>query len=447
MIKKNIKYLLVLIISLVINLWSIDSKKIPNLWIDNDHYDSLSYITIAKQINRGEWPDLSFRTPTYPLYLSLFTATDNLKLAVYGSAVIGAIGSMAILWIILQFTTSTVWALMGTIFIIFNLGITNYQSIILTESIAPTLAIFCLLTNLRILKNKKLNGLGIIGIIVADWLFMFLKPTFVVLPLILKLIYLLGSYIFPKLVSPTRRKNILRFGLINLFFIFSFLGYNYIRTGKAQLSTVKAYNILGKLMNYGWLDTAEYYQDAPPEVLKTIEIYNKYGRPESPYKLMNFLEEEIVLNNRQISLDNINFYLSSKNKLHYIDRTLHLIPNNFNANPEIYTWRPDKMANNPIVNLFDYIHRILNASKMYVTVLCLIIFLKMVKKSDSKSILLGSMLFMAIFVVMANSVFGYIDFGRLRQPVDILFNIFIFIPFLLQKNKRLKKANCDTIRE
>jgi hypothetical protein len=54
----------------------------------------------------------------------------------------------------------------------------------------------------------------------------------------------------------------------------------------------------------------------------------------------------------------------------------------------------------------------------------------MVKKFDSKSILLGSMLFMAIFVEVAISVFGYGETGRLRQPVDSLFNIFLFVPFL-----------------
>jgi len=434
-LKKYQGYFFVFLISLAINFLIIDYKKSPVIFPDSG-----SYINIAKQINKHEWPDFSMRTPTYPLYLSIFTPTNNLLLSVYFNAIIGALGSVLLLWISLQFIPSVFLASIITIFITSDLGIINYQSTILTESIAPALMLFCLFANLQIIKNKKINFFGFFCISLADLLIMFLKPTFIILPLILKIIYLLITYLFPKIIPHSKRKSLVVLSLINLVFILSFIGYNYTRIGKFQISTLKQINTFGKLIGYGYLDSSKLYPDAPPELLTAIETYSKYTKPDkSPYLLLNLLEKDKKIKNTSIFLNETNKYLLSKNKPDFVLQTLLLIPINFNLRPSLYSQPSIRAQNNPIIKTTDLTRGHLYSSNLYAILLCLFLLTKMIINTDTRSILLGSMLLFCFFTVSAISFFSYSEFQRLRQPIDILLNLFLFLPFyyiFTNKNKK-----------
>lgn len=419
------RYWLVFGISLLINFLSINRQSIPTSW--NNPYDSPSYISTAKQIVDHQWPDFSFRTPTYPIFLSLFTSKD-IVWSVYASAILGAIGIVLVLVIVEELISSKLWSFLITIFIAFDLGVTNYQSIILTESIAPVLVLFSIVSNLYLTKSRKVSPATIVAVLVSDWLVMFLKPTFIFLPLLLKVVYFASTFLLPKIISSKNRKCLLWLGAANVIFVFLFVGYNYFKSGEVIISGVERYNKLGKAMSYGYLDRADYYQNPPEEVLKAIEIYNKNSKPYDPYVVANNLETSAV--------DKVNKYVFEKNKVNFFVRTIFLIPNNLNAHSEIYVQRNEAASNNPIFKIVDYIYRIIGRSKLYILVLAMVALVNMLRKNDKRSVVLGSMLLWSLLVIIAISIFGFGEPGRLRQPVDLLFDIFLFIPvFYLFQNK------------
>lgn len=515
--KESWLYVLIFILSLAVNLSSIGHQNESSFFPD-----SMSYVIAARQINNGEWPDFSFRTPTYPIFLSLFTANNRIADLPYVCAILGAITTIVVLWVIRELTASIPLAMATILLVIFNLGVTNYQSIISTESIAPALVMFCLAANLIMLKND--SRWIILATIIADISLMFLKPTFIVAPLILKTAYLIVSFFNPRIIFIEARKRIMTTGVVCIVAAILFLGYNYWRTGTAKVSTVESYNLLGKIINYGYLDSAKVNTDTPTEVKKLLEIYRNNSRPESPHDLLNLVEmsmfekyeiknkkiskyndyrpaiyetynngrdlkwrestdngvtyndyvvlendqpitelEEMVKKlpegrwfwyanpndevkeiffvpskldyNRKVFLDRVNKYFLQNNKFDFVVRTIFLIPNNINVDPEIYVKRPDWFGQNPVVEVADYIHRNLNASKVYVMGLSLVVLFWCIGKKNRRSLILGSILLWSLFLVIANSAFGYISFGRLRQPTDLFFDIFIFVPFFFKNGE------------
>ncbi len=415
-------YYLVFLISLGINLLSLNYKQLPITFPDSE-----SYISISKQINQGKWPNFSSRTPTYPLYLSLFTTPNKLSSSIAYSTIIGAIGAIFLLWIIKLFISKQILASALTIFIMSDFGIINYQSTILTESIAPTLMLFSLFANLILIKNKKTKLLDFIIISLADFMFMFIKPTFVILPLSLKLIYLLTVIFFPKIIPKKKNKPIVVSCLINIVFIITFLGYNYHGLGKIQISSIREINTFGKIISYGYLNSPKQYSDAPPNVLKIIEVYNKNNRPQSPYTLSRLIQKEKI----RYEKAKVNRYILSKNKTNFVTSTIKLIPSNFNRQPAYYSKTHDQFSNNSVfINVPNFLRTTFESAKVYSFTINLYILIYYLIKQKQKAFYLGAILFFVFSTICVISTFSYAEFSRLRQPIDPLLNLLLFFPFI-----------------
>ena len=238
--------------SLTVNLVCFNWTEAPIIYPD-----SHGYITPGVQLRQGRLPDFSLHSPTYPMYLvamGLLGKIVNgspLKLAVYGQIVLGAL-AIVLLYFICRKLLEREWLAFGaSALLALNFEVINYQSVILTETLAITLLMAVLYTHIAALdKRITLKRLG--AMVLLDSLLVMLKPNFILLPVglyAIHVLYLLATSRSNagRLNSPNSSISLLALGIsCNLALTATWATFYYLQTGHPGLSRTSDVNLLGK---------------------------------------------------------------------------------------------------------------------------------------------------------------------------------------------------------
>lgn len=429
-------YILLFIFSLLINFLFLNCQIAPVYFPDSN-----SYFSLSKVINSGKLPDLSVRTPTFPLYLSIYTLLNNIEPIIYVNLIIGAFGTLLLFWLINQLTSKTFLAFVLALFIMTDYGIINYQATILTESIAPTLILFAIFTNIKLILNKKITPTFISILLFSDFIIMFLKPTFLILPMAIKIFYLFQSIIFPQKIIKDKTKILFFTAAINVSLIFLFLIYNQYRSGKFEISSVGSINLFGLALKYDYFKNQPYYYDAPDSVRQTIKLFesqNGPNYPNGPYEMLTTLKDSNVYQDRVIFLTEVNRYIYIKNKKHFLIMTLRHFPDNFTAFRNFYSKINYQIDRTTVFQIVNKLHTDINNFKFIGFIFCTGLTLVLIKLRSKQGIVLGAITITTMLIMVSNTVFSYGEFDRLRQPIDPLLSLSVLLPLLYLK---IKKSN------
>ena len=304
--KSKFNYLIAsFLTALIVNLFFFDYNRAPII-----HPDSGMYIKFAQSLNRFELPDTSIRTFVYPLYLSFFTANDNLKLAAYSQIIIGAI-SIAILFLIikkligdepLSFWTATLAGL--------DYHVASYQSAILSETMAVlAMSIFLLIHVLSL--SKPLTFKSVLPLFLADLALVFTRPNFILLPTVVYLYRLFSDRINKKHLA------IFLIGIgINLFAVAGWSYLNWARYGFFGFSDRSDITLLGKIIEYRYIDTR--LTSAPFPADRVIAYLKENPTVSNPFLVINAPGSEGVYS--VVNIKKINRFFLQDKKIDFIVR-------------------------------------------------------------------------------------------------------------------------------
>lgn len=428
-----IKYLPLLIIfiaSLLFNLIFFSWGKAPV------HFnDSVSYINVAESIRHFHLPDLSIRTPVYPLYLSFFLLFNKLNWAVLFQIVIGAFSAILLYLIILKLIKIRPLALILALFLVLDFGVSNFQSAILSE----TLALFLLLVfvYLRIVSlNREVTKSFLILLILADIFLFFVKPNFIILPICLYILQILMCIFFLSKTS-FYKKNIIYLSigiLINIVIIVGYSGLNLARYGFFSFTSVSDVNTLGKIIQYGYIDPNKSYDNPPPLAQKAIIAVEQYGQvPTVAFQIESELSRTSANKTQDIKM--INKYFLKGNKGNYVKKSIKKIPTVFVEKRFFYCQPSLKILENKIFKWkFDFVNKIfdsINHFKLAAFLISLVFLVLLLIEKRKEEFMILILLMAAIFYSIAIiATFDVNEPFRSRISVEFLLNLLIFTPIL-----------------
>jgi hypothetical protein len=422
------------VFSLAVNLACFNWTEAPILYPD-----SHGYIKLSRQLSERHFPDFSMRSPTYPVYLSimgLFGRIVNrspLKLAACGQIVFGAI-TIVLFYLICLKLLKREWLALGvSLLLSLNFEVINYQSTVLTETLSTTLLMAVLYAHTASL-GQRLTVKRLAVLVVMDSLLIMLRPNFVLLPTGLYAVQFLSHLpIFSTtpaaLCSASSSTLFLILGIVcNVALVATWSAFYYLQTGHLGLTQISDFNLLGKAVQYGYLDRN--YADPPPLARRAQEIYYAEGSRSNPNVVIRRLRKEnlYTLGN----LRSINSYFLAGHEVDFVSKPARLLPDVLNKRPESYYGRRGDLSQSPwlqsITRGFNLLH-VLNGAAM-VFAFGFSVYLLIRKQRDQFAVLV-MILCTAFYHLMTITVFGYTEYSRLRVPIDLLLNLLILLPFSL----------------
>lgn len=385
--------------------------------------DSYGYLEVAQQMINLEVPDFSYRTPTFPLLIVPMILINRLEWAKYIWCLGGVLGGLATLWILDGLSTHKKINMMVTLFLWLDYGISNFRGELMTESVAPVLIVLMIALNLRWWKR---NGKSWGWVVVADVLTAFLKPTFLFLPLVLKVYFLVINKWFNN-VKKERGKIWL--GLFWSLIIVLFLPtYNYLTKGKFIISEIGRDNVLGVILKNGYLN--KNVGNPPWVVSEVVDIYKK-NEISNVWQFKEIIKNNLGSNRKIIS--EVNSYFIKRNWSDYLVSVWRNISIVATENRTFYVSLNQELKGNFWTGLENKYSQ-LNFKKWNGWLIgCLIWYLFLIKKDKKKLAYLGSVLLVSGVMLMEVAAFGFVEYFRLRQPIDLLLGLLVIYPFLLIK--------------
>ena len=354
--------------------------------------DSRYYVRVAEQIRSMVCPDLLTRTPIYPIYWLIFGG-ENL---IWANMVVGAIGGILLLWLTDKIWGENWWSFWITIISFADYGVISFQNTLLTESIAPTLMLLFLVVNLVVIKKKKLIWL----VVVVDFLIMYLKPSFFLLPLILTLF-----------LGWKKRKMLVLLIVLEMLMLPT---YNYLLAGKLTVSETGTVNNLGVVRMLGWLDSSKKYGDATDETKKLLAIYKKNGPTDDSWRMMDWINQAGI---RTADIK----YFYYKNWQNYLVTMPKIIINNWMTARDFYVEKGSSW-----LMWLDIFYKVVNKLKIIGFLVAMGWWIR------KRSLYLGSVLLVIGYLILVISMFSDSEIARLRMPVDWLSNLLVcLIPVYL----------------
>ena len=420
------------IFSLAVNLVCFNWTEAPIIYPD-----SHGYIKPALQLKQGRLPDFSMRSPAYPMYLVVMGLVGQivnrppLKLAVYGQIVLGAITIVLLYLICLKLLKREWLAFSVSAFLGLNFQVINYQSAVLTETFATTSLMAVLYVHIAALY-KKITLKRLFLMVLIDSLLVMIRPNFVLLPATLYALHILD--LFAKLGnnagglnSASSSISFLVLGIsCNMALIATWVTLYSLQTGHLGLSRTSHFNLLGKAIQYGYLD--QDYADPPRIARQAQEIYRQVERNQDPYSVINRLGSEGLY-----SVDNlrsINSYFLAGRKADFVLKTAQLLPIVLNKQSPFYYGRPKGSYQNPwlhrIMRGFDLLNTLNSKAVLFAGGFAFYLWAKNRRKQFVALIMiLGTVLYHLITI----TAFGYSEYPRLRSPIDLLLNVLGFLCF------------------
>ena len=422
------------IFSLTVNLVCFNWAEAPILYPD-----SYGYIKPGVQLKQGRLPDFSLRSPTYPMYLVVMDGFGQivnrspLKLAVYGQIVLGAIAIVLLYLTCLELLKSERLAFAVGVLLGLNFQVINYQSAVLTETLATTLFMAVLYAHIAAL-HRKITLKRLCGMVSVDALLVMLKPNFILLPTSLYAIHILYLLVTNRtrtgrLDSAPSSIYFLVLGIsCNLALVATWSTLYYLQTGHLGLSRTSDFNLLGKAIQYGYLE--QHYANPPGIAQRAQEIYRQVERNQDPYSVINRLGREGLYSME--NLRSINSYFLAGRSPDFVIKTAQLLPVVLNKQSPFHYGRP----NSPYQDLwfqrifrgFDLLNTLNGKAIVFAGGLCLYLLLKNRREQAMALIMILSTVFYHLITITA---LGYSEFPRLRSPIDLLLNVLVLLPLLL----------------
>lgn len=476
---------IIFLISLFFNLFYFNWKDAPML-----RPDSSSYIQFANKISQWQIPDISHRTPTYPLYLLAFFG--NLKLAAITQLVIGSLSNVLLYLIGIKLFKRPWLVFLAVIVISSDYFIASFNSFILTECLSTFLLLLSLYFHILILtKNtaKKIFALAII----SDTLLIFVRPNLFLLPIFILVFTLCYFFLYEKRNEESRKIKIFSVSsiILNVFFIFSWCYLNLFQNNYFTISRIGDINILGKLLQYDIVKENENSEIIPEPARKVTELNKQFSltnpntssKEESvqinfkndntifsqiinelkiikwhyiypktkllrnylsyedqyktnPYDIFNALSK--TSENHLAEIKTANSYFFNNNKKEFFLKTLRNTPKVMMISGD-YSSLPNNLSRNkllsPIIKTF-YIFNIIAKVSPLTMLMCVLYFLYLIfKRKKEKIAILGIIILSILYVVFSISALSYEDYSRLRMPAVPLIELLTILMLLLLTKK------------
>src|SRR5262249_34239655 len=116
----------------------------------------------------------------------------------------------------------------------------------------------------------------------------------------------------------------------------------YLKTGQLGLSRTAEFNLLGKNIQYGYLDQER--ADAPPLARRAREIYLELQRDQDPYNIIKRLGDEGLFSRENLAA--INSYFLAGRRGDFAIKTMQLFPVVLNKDAHFYYGKPNGSIEN-----------------------------------------------------------------------------------------------------
>lgn len=420
---------IILLAALIINLLYLNWKDAPVMYPDSE-----SYIQAARQIINLDFSHITNRTPVYPLFLSPFVLIGRISWIIYGQAAAGIMAALFLYLIVLRILKNSTNSLLITIFLILDYQVACYQSTLLTESLTVTLLL--VLVYLHMILPEKGPGF-IFFTTFFDLFLIFTKPAFIILPIVLWLTSIL-RFSFLRRKEPVDKKFLLMLTgaiLINLAAIMGWSTLNLIETKSFGFSNISEINMLGKMIQYGYLDRS--YENPPPPIAEVLEIkedLEKDGdllKSHNPYEIIGRMagggSEESLMSRLRES----NKAFMRLHRIDYCLKTLSLMPMVM-CWTRYYYVKPADYLNNKLFYALDRIFLYLTGRYLIAFLFCAAFCIYLWRRRRlEEGFMLGYILISILYVVTTISAFCYDnDYSRSRVSVDYFLN-FLTLFFLM----------------
>jgi hypothetical protein len=413
--------------------------------------DSGGYVKPAGQLKHWQLPDFTLRSPTYPMYLAVAGLVgviinhSPLQLATYGQIVLGAITIVLIYLLCLKFLITAWLAFSISAFLALNFEVINYQSTILTETFSTALLLAVLYAHIASVGHR-LTLWRFVGLIVLDSLLVMLRPNFLFLPMGLYIVQSLIDLAFFRVSPPLlgSSKLFIIVGIAwNLVLVAIWSGLYYLQAGHLGVSRISDINLLGKAIQYGYLDRN--YADPPPLARRAQEIYYEEGRPSDPYIVLNKLKKENL--SAMGNLRDINAYFMAGQEADFVIKTARLVPEVLNKRSGFYYGRRDGLSESlwllSITRVFNSLHAWNGSAVIFAFGISLYL---LIHKRREQFMALILMLSTVLYHLITITAFAYDEYNRLRVPNDLLLNLLVLLPLILLAScaGRKLKVLCST---
>ncbi len=429
------KYVLTFLIFLI-SIWIMNAslvwEKAPILFSD-----SPTYINFANEIKERVIPNTSLRTPTYPILLYL--AKIDLSLVILIQLLLGALTSVFLFLIANKVFRNNLLSFFITLLIALDYQINQFQSTILSETLATfLLSVFVFLHLIRI-SRKGLSSLFSAVVLVIDLLLVFSKPIFVLLPI---LVYALE--LFAKCINRDNslRKEIFVILLLVSINILGVLGYcciNNYRYGFWGFSYVSEQNKTIQLIQQGFLSDKYNYGESSEVMGLVKKIYQSLPEsPNRPWSVVIGLRERSngpkeysqmlrEINSTILDKYKSSFYLSGVKNINSVLR----IKRNFYV-----------PTNSSIVGYLEPFYRILYSLFPWSIILVLLSTTINIlnRKNHDYTAKVLFLLMVVLYMVVAISFLSPGEFARLRVPVNpyliflTFYSVYFIVTMLLAKS-------------
>lgn len=432
---KNIKLSIILfIVSYFISLWFFNGISKPVYY-----FDTYSYYEVVKSICSLDFPNLSFRTLGYPLFLVLSGACKTDSFIIYLQFLLGSLSIVILFYILQRVINKTIAFIISLIMALDIVGVGGYHITILTESLTLFLVMLFVYSHIRLIE-EKFKKKEILIVLIVDIFLILTKPTFFILP-----IFIYIFFIFVIIIQKEFKcflKIFMFLILINCFFILSLCLLNLKQGGDFSLSTVATYNTLGKVIEYKFFEKEytnppQLFYDAKESVIQPWNYGNPWwvmaditGIPLKPENLNKILAEPVVNIN---SVKDLNSYLINQNKKEYIVKTIKKIPMVIETQRSYYGV---SYSDNYIKSdVMTFINNFFNSTlvlrtQILVILLAYIIYMYFLKKQKIfiNHIIILTTIFYTVSIIAVGS---YAEESRLRMPIEMFINSMIIYFFYL----------------
>ena len=434
MISKTAYYVIAsFIVALLVNIFFFlllfGSDRIPLLFPD-----SSGYISVAKQFNNFELPNFSQRTFVYPLYLSVFTAIGNLKAAVYGQVVIGALSVSILYLIIAKLTHNSRLVFLITAIAGLDYYVIFYQSAIISETIAVFVVLSFIYAH-TVKINQSLSFKSALPLFLIDLLVIFTRPIYVLLPISVYFYHIFLNR-FSNWNKREIKKNLTIFLIgigINLFVVAGWSYFNYARYGFFGFSDISDINLLGKIVQYNYIDTE--LTSAPFPADMVIKIKKENPSFSNPYLIINQLKTEGVYS--LANLKKINRFFLRDKKIDFAFMGIISIPTAFygprTSDFASILYSQADLNNLNILILFtvilaDTLVNPLRFIAIFFTLIGVVYFRR--RKDDKRSQIMAILAIIILYNVTVGSLLVYGNYSRHLVPIYPILNSLILLMFL-----------------
>lgn len=418
----SIPILLIGIFSLSINLLFFNYDEAPIIYPDTNGYKN-----IANQLIGGELPYFADRTFVYPLYLLPFELFGLENWEAHGQILIGIFPIIFLYLISYRLTRSKLLSLLAAMVLALDFQIVNFQSVILTETLSLTILMIFLYVHLQKLHIDSLKD----GLVLLTWdlLLIFVRPAFLVLPIIFYLSRIVINRLDRKMLNKTTVQFSLLLIALNLLMIVGWTLINGVRHESFAFSTVSDINLIGKSLQYGFFHKD--YVDPPEAVVTALGIYHEDeedSNNDGPYRITDRLDS----NQRQgfVQRKTIANFFIKENFSEYLQASINLIPGIFTAPRDFYS-RPNNLVDNQIFLISNRFFDELNKLKLIGTLVSMVLLALMIRIDHLRTYQLGLMIITASYLITTIAFFGYGEILRLRMPVELMLNYLTLLPLIL----------------